>query len=118
MPACYICGGPISRTPRNTFGRIVDRAVYKCEDCGLKVHRRRALFALFRPYCECPKCGTRELNRLASRDHVDGITRNPFRRLLRLLGFPLYHCTFCRFQFRDWRKRESDSPKGSKAIVA
>jgi hypothetical protein len=26
------------------------------------------------------------------------------RRLLGLFGLPLYHCTFCRFQFRDWRK--------------
>jgi hypothetical protein len=34
---------------------------------------------------------------------------NPFRFLLILLGRPLYHCAFCRLQFRDWRKRQSDA---------
>ena len=118
MPACLICGGPITRRPRNIFGKIVDRAMYKCEDCGQRIHRRRTFFALFRRYCECPRCGTRDLHRLASRDRVDGISKNPFRRLLVLLGFPIYHCTFCRFQFRDWRKRESDERKKSTAMTA
>jgi hypothetical protein len=30
------------------------------------------------------------------------VSRNPCRRLL--FGCPLYHCTFCRYQFRDWRR--------------
>jgi len=29
------------------------------------------------------------------------MSSNPLRRLL--IGSPLYHCTFCRYQFRDWR---------------
>jgi len=118
MPACHLCGGPIIRKPRSFLGKIVDRAVYRCEDCGARLHRRRAPFALLKPYCECPKCGTRELNRLATRDRIDAMSQNPLRRLLFLLGLPIYHCTFCRFQFRDWRKRECDMQKKSDAMVA
>jgi uncharacterized Zn finger protein len=106
MPACVACGGPIVRRPRNVFNKFVDRAIYKCENCGRQTHRRRPIFTLFRRYCECPKCGTRNLSRLAVRDRIDTMTQNPLRRLLFLFGYPIYHCTFCRYQFRDWRKRQ------------
>ncbi|HZL55503.1 MAG TPA: hypothetical protein VFC21_00380 [Bryobacteraceae bacterium] len=118
MPACLVCGGAILRKPRNPIYKILDRALYKCENCGLRIHRRRPFFALFHRYCECPKCGTHELGRLAAKDRIDGVTMNPFRRLLKLLGCPLYHCTFCRFQFRDWRKRESDGRKKNNIAAA
>lgn len=29
---------------------------------------------------------------------------NPLRRLLVVFGASIYHCTFCRVQFRVWRK--------------
>jgi hypothetical protein len=44
------------------------------------------------------------LSRLAAKDRIDSTSRNPLRRMLKLFGCPLYHCTFCRMQFRDWRK--------------
>ena len=105
MPVCLKCGHPIVRKRRNPVQRVVDRAVYLCENCGGKFYIRRSLFSLFRRYAECPECGIRDLTKLASRDGVDRMTRNPLRRLLRIFGAPLYHCTFCRFQFRDWRGR-------------
>jgi hypothetical protein len=36
------------------------------------------------------------------------MSRNPLRKLLAIFGCPLYHCIYCRYQFRDWRKRLSD----------
>jgi hypothetical protein len=38
-------------------------------------------------------------------DKVDRMSGNPLRRALGFLGFPLYHCNFCRYQFHDWRMR-------------
>jgi endogenous inhibitor of DNA gyrase (YacG/DUF329 family) len=118
MPACSVCGGPIVRKPRNLFRKIIDRAVFKCEHCGKRVSRRRTFFTIFLRYASCPKCGTPDLSRLASKDRVDGVTHNPFRRLMKLFGCPLYHCTFCRFQFRDWRSRQSDRKPPNKIMTA
>jgi DNA-directed RNA polymerase subunit RPC12/RpoP len=73
------------------------------------MHRRRSFFALFNQYSECPKCGTRELSRLQTKDLIDTVAANPLRRLLKLFGAPLYHCTFCRYQFRDWRERDPNA---------
>ncbi len=96
--------------------RIFFDAIFRCDYCG---HRdyiwRRSLFVIFQRYSECPRCGTHDLSRLSSRDWVDSTTQNPLRRTLGLFGFPLYHCTFCRLQFWDWRKRESDVSKRSAA---
>jgi DNA-directed RNA polymerase subunit RPC12/RpoP len=117
MPACLACGGPLLRKPRNLFNKIIDRAIYRCENCELRIHRRRTFFALL-SYAECPKCGTRDLARLSGTDRIDSITRNPVRRLLRLFGCPLYHCTFCRFQFADWRMREADRSRKSSDLAA
>ena len=105
MIGCLHCGGPIVRRQRNLAQRLVFRAVYSCEDCRRRSSRPRAFLTFFSRYVECPRCGTRDLSRLASKDRIDAISRNPFRRILKLLGCPLYHCTFCRMQFRDWRKR-------------
>jgi putative FmdB family regulatory protein len=105
MPGCARCGQPTVRKRRNLLQKVFSRAVYRCEHCRKNFHVRRPLLRIFRRYAECPQCGTRELSRLASKDHVDRMSRNPLRRILKLLGAPLYHCTFCRLQFRDWRKR-------------
>ena len=118
MIDCPVCGGKFARIPRGAFGKIFDRAVYKCRACGETRHRRRVFLAVFHRYCECPKCGNRDLNRLSGKDRIDAVTKNPLRRVLKLLGCPLYHCTFCRFQFRDWRRRERDGGGAPKSIVA
>lgn len=104
MPVCLSCGSEISRRHRNFFEKAAVRAVFTCDHCHRRSYIQRAWFAIFHPYAECPRCGTRELSRLKSRDRIDAITRNPLRRMLALVGAPLYHCTFCRFQFRDWRE--------------
>jgi DNA-directed RNA polymerase subunit RPC12/RpoP len=105
MIVCQKCGGTVVRKQRNAAQRLVFRAVYRCEECQRLVSRPRSLLTVLHRFAECPRCGTRDLSRLASKDRIDGTSANPFRRILKLLGCPLYHCTFCRMQFRDWRKR-------------
>ena len=105
MPSCLTCGSKIVRKRRNLVEKLFDRATYLCESCDRAFHMRRSFFSVFRRYTECPKCSTRQLGRLASPDRIDRMTLNPLRRALAVLGAPLYHCTFCRYQFRDWRKR-------------
>lgn len=108
MPICSVCGHHSSRKRRNIIQKVLFYAVFRCGDCGRRDHVwRRSLFVIFRRFVECPQCGTRDLSKLARRDWVDKMSRNPLRRLLGLVGFPLYHCTYCRLQFRDWRKLAS-----------
>ena len=109
MPDCPKCGAPTQRGRRSLFRRLVSRAVFVCGSCGLKIAVGRPYLSIFHRYAECPQCSTSKLSRLSSRDHVDSMSRNPLRRLLGLFGAPLYHCIYCRYQFRDWRKRESDA---------
>jgi len=109
MPDCPNCGSPTKRGRRSLFRRLVSQAVFVCESCGLKMAVGRPYLSIFQGYAECPRCCTRKLVRLNSRDHVDVMSANPFRRLLGLFGAPLYHCIYCRYQFRDWRKREADA---------
>ncbi len=99
-----MCGGDLVRRKRNFVQRLVYRSVYRCDDCGRRIPLPRPFLTLFDRYSECPRCGTHDLSRLAQKDRIDGTSPNPFRRMLKLLGCPLYHCTFCRMQFRDWRK--------------
>jgi DNA-directed RNA polymerase subunit RPC12/RpoP len=105
MIVCRKCGGTVVRKQRNSVQRLVFRAVYRCADCERLVWRPRSALTLLHRYAECPRCGTHDLSRLTSKDRIDGVSANPFRRILKLLGCPLYHCTFCRMQFRDWRNR-------------
>jgi hypothetical protein len=69
------------------------------------------MFAIFQRWCQCPRCHNRCLAILSKADKVDRMSANVLRRMLRLFGFPLYHCTFCRYQFRDWRKLDPESGK-------
>jgi uncharacterized Zn finger protein len=109
MPGCHVCGGALHRKKRNFAQRLVYRALYRCDNCGVRVSQPRSFFTLFRPYTECPRCGNHDLSRLAQKDRIDRTSPNPLRRILKLLGCPLYHCTFCRMQFRDWRRLKPDA---------
>jgi len=86
------------------FQRLLSQAVFDCERCDIRFHVRKRFFSIFGRYAECPECGTRDLSRPIKRDRIDRMTRNPGRLVLAIAGCSLYHCRFCRFQFRDWRK--------------
>lgn len=80
------------------------RASFRCNHCGANSNFYRPIVAAFQSGCQCPLCHNRQLMVLGKPDKIDRRSRNPLRHLLGLLGFPLYHCTFCRYQFRDWRR--------------
>ncbi len=109
MLSCPACDSHLVRVRRSLLQRLVFRAFYRCAECNTRVSRPRAFLAIFRPYAQCPRCDTRDLSRLAVKDKIDRTSSNPIRRMLKLLGCPLYHCTFCRMQFRDWRKLAPNS---------
>ncbi len=103
MQSCIECGHRATRRRRGIFRKIACRATFECDHCGLNWNEFRPLFAIFQRYCQCPRCHNRDLTRLAARDRLDRMHPNPLRLLAGLLGASLYHCTFCRMQFRDWR---------------
>ncbi len=109
MPTCPSCGKATGRKRRNPIQKIFSRAVFQCHACGATHRVSRSLFRIFSRYVECPRCGTRNLAKRSGRDRIDRMSPNPLRRALLFLGCPLYHCTFCRLQFRDWRGQQ---PKG------
>jgi hypothetical protein len=108
LTVCPYCGRDANRRPRSFFLKIFVRGSYSCANCGLRWNRLRAVFYIFQRYADCPLCQTRAITRLAKKDRIDPMTFNPLRRLLFVFGAPIYHCTFCRAQFRDWRKADPD----------
>lgn len=118
MPSCPTCGEATARKRRNPVQKLFTRAVYKCQDCGTTRSIARAPFRIFNRYAECPRCGTQSLSKRTTRDRIDSMTTNPLRRALLLLGCPLYHCTFCRLQFRDWRPRHPSRVASAKSSAA
>lgn len=106
MQSCRTCSQPLVRRRRNLLRKILCRGAYKCPECGARTYEYRSTLLVFTRYVSCPRCQTRDLNKLQSPDKLDKMTSNPLRRVLRLLGASLYYCTFCRFQFPDWRSRD------------
>ena len=103
MPECTRCGQHASRKHRNIALKLVSRASFHCAGCGANLNFYRPGIAIFERWCQCPLCHNRDLTKRSKADKVDRMSRNLLRGLLRLVGCPLYHCTFCRYQFRDWR---------------
>lgn len=48
------------------------------------------------------------LSKHSKYDKIDRKSSSIFRRLLGMFGAPIYHCTFCRVQFRDFRGLDPD----------
>ena len=104
MTRCIYCGARVERSRRTIIERLASRAAYRCPGCGNRSHVFRSVIAFFQMRCACPLCGNVRLTKLASVDRIDKLTANPVRRFLGLLRAPLYHCTFCRYQFYDVRR--------------
>jgi hypothetical protein len=106
MIGCPDCTTHSSRCRRSVIQKVYSRAAFRCDKCGSTTHYYRPLFAIFQRHCQCPVCHNRDVKELPGRDPLDRMHANPLRRLLILFGCPLYYCTFCRVQFRDWRPVE------------
>ena len=111
MPDCSTCGHETIRVRRNYLQKVYTFAIFKCPKCSNRMYLRRASFGALSRYAQCPQCGTRNLSKLKCIDRVDRMNKNPLRMLLMVVRAPLYHCTFCRLQFWDVRKRASDAKK-------
>lgn len=111
MPVCYKCGRETSRRRRTLLRKIVSRASFHCNHCGTNSNFYRPLIAAFQFRSQCPLCHNRILVKRSKLDRVDRVSANPLRRVLGLFGFPLYHCTFCRYQFRDFRPRAPEASR-------
>jgi len=81
--------------------KLISRASFRCDKCGAKFNFYRPILTVFQRWAQCPLCSNRDLLVRRSVDKIDRLSRNPLRRLLIVCS--LYHCTFCRYQFRDWR---------------
>lgn len=113
MPGCNYCGARTLRAHRTFLERLTCRRVYRCTRCSGKLAVHRSFIALFHSRCVCPSCGSADLNKLSSlgasdkeasgKETSDKLTTKPVRRLLGMVGAPLYHCTCCHFQFYDFR---------------
>jgi hypothetical protein len=115
MIRCEKCGQRASRRHRNLVLKIFSRASSHCGHCGANTHFYRAPFAIFQRWCRCPLCHNRQLTIRSKLDKIDRVNPNALRRLLGFFGFPIYYCTFCRYQFRDWRKLDPNSRESATA---
>lgn len=85
----------------------------RCSGCNTVWYWRRVIFQKF---TQCPECGTSRLSKRSRYDKIDRKSDSFLRRFIGIFGAPIYHCTFCRVQFRDFRGLNPNSK--SKAHAA
>ena len=105
MFICPTCGHGGTRKRRSPLGKILNRVSYRCRECDTVWHVRRSFLTFMAPGARCPKCGTQTLSVRSKYDKIDAVSWNPLRYALAALKAPIYHCTFCRYQFRDLRSK-------------
>jgi hypothetical protein len=101
MLTCIHCGRQMSRCRRGPLLKLFSRACYQCDRCGSRANFYRPIVTAFQRWAACPLYCNRKLALRRSVDPVERVSSNILRRLL--FEFPIYHCKFCRYQFRDWR---------------
>jgi hypothetical protein len=116
MPECIKCGRHASRRRRGILLKIFSRAAFRCDYCSATFNFYRPVLTVFQRYAQCPLCYNRDLAVRHSVDRIDRLSRNVLRHLL--IGFPIYHCTFCRYQFRDWRSLDPERGHSFKTTSA
>jgi DNA-directed RNA polymerase subunit RPC12/RpoP len=90
----------------------VTRAKIQCALCGNVWYWHRQIF---QQYALCPECGTARISKLAKYDKIDRVSKSMVRHIMGLFRATIYHCTFCRLQFRD--HRELDPGRKAKVQV-
>ncbi len=100
MVTCPACGGLGKRRPRTFTERFINRSKLKCTQCDNVWFWKRVPF---QKYTRCPQCGTARISKRTKYDKIDRKSKSLIRRFLGIFGAPIFHCTFCRLQFRDYR---------------
>jgi len=107
--SCAACGDALERAPRNWFERLTAERVLACRGCHARVRTWRLppLSSTARfvgsSKSRCIECGTSRVRRLPARDGLDRMSRHPISLLLTLTAAPIWYCSMCRVQYRDWR---------------
>jgi DNA-directed RNA polymerase subunit RPC12/RpoP len=118
MVSCPTCGGKLWRVHRTLGERLLYMAVYECRKCRAREPEPRWYALYLGDYPRCPRCGTFRVTRLAARDRIDPMYRNPLSRAQGYFGAALYHCKFCRIQFYDMREPAAREGTGGPAASA
>ena len=96
------------RVHRTLLERVNYLAIYSCKQCHTEdnlprthqLHRGKA--------ARCPKCGTFRITRLKGPDRIDRMQTGVLNLLEKMAGGKLFHCRYCRVQFWDRRRLQSE----------
>jgi DNA-directed RNA polymerase subunit RPC12/RpoP len=95
----------VHRTLMERFGYL---AIYSCKECNAEDSLPRAHRLHLGKAARCPKCGTFRITRLKEPDHIDPMHTGVLNLLEKMAGGKLFHCRFCRIQFWDRRRLQSE----------
>lgn len=96
------------RVHRTLLERISYLAIYSCKECHAEDNLPRAHQLHRGKAARCPKCGTFRLTRLREPDHIDRMHTGFLNALEKMAGGRLFHCRYCRIQFWDRRRLQSE----------
>jgi DNA-directed RNA polymerase subunit RPC12/RpoP len=105
------------RVHRTLMERFSYLAIYSCKDCHAEDNLPRAHQLHRGKAARCPKCGTFRLSRLKEPDRIDPMHTGLLNRLEKMAGGRLFHCRYCRIQFWDRRRLQSEIAAGEATVA-
>jgi DNA-directed RNA polymerase subunit RPC12/RpoP len=103
------------RVHRTVLQRFRYLAIYSCNGCHAKDNLPRAHQLHRGKAARCPKCGTFRISRLKEPDRIDKMHTGVLNILERMAGGRRFHCRYCRIQFWDRRRLQSEPAVGEGA---
>jgi DNA-directed RNA polymerase subunit RPC12/RpoP len=103
------------RVHRTVLERFSYLAIYSCKDCHAEDNLPRAHQLHRGTTARCPKCGTFRISRLKEPDRIDPMHSGVLNLLEKMAGGRLFHCRYCRIQFWDRRRLQSELAVGEAA---
>jgi DNA-directed RNA polymerase subunit RPC12/RpoP len=88
--------------------RVNFLAIYSCKECQMEDNLPRAHQLHRGKAARCPKCGTFRITRLKEPDHIDPMHTGIWNLVEKMSGGRLHHCRYCRIQFWDRRRLQSE----------
>jgi DNA-directed RNA polymerase subunit RPC12/RpoP len=103
------------RVHRTVLERFSYLAIYSCKDCHAEDNLPRAHQLHRGTTARCPKCGTFRISRLKEPDRIDPMHSGVLNLLEKMAGGRRFHCRYCRIQFWDRRRLQSEAAVGEVA---